>query len=295
VAAGPAAAQIPTPVETPFFAERVSAGELPPVAQRLPTEPIVVDLIAKGRSIGVPGGEITSLVARARDIRYMSVSAYARLVGYNDKLTLEPEILRSVDNQEDQIFTFHLRAGHRWSDGKPFTAEDFRYFWEDIANNRELSPAGPPDFILVDSKNPQFESLDELTVRYSWHKPNPRFLPNLADPRDPYIYRPAHYLKQFHAKYANKARLEKITKNQKLKSWASLHNRMDDMFENTNPDLPTLQGWRVTNAAPAMRFVFERNPYYHRIDTKGQQLPYVDRVIFDVAAGGLMAAKANAG
>src|SRR3954466_562833 len=70
---------------------------------------------------------------------------------------------------------------------------------------------------------------------------------------------------------------------------------MDDMFENTNPDLPTLQGWRVMNAAPATRFTFERNPYYHRVDATGQQLPYIDRVIFDVAAGGLMAAKANAG
>ena len=46
---------------------------------------------------------------------------------------------------------------------------------------------------------------------------------------------------------------------------------------------------------PATRFVFERNPYYHRVDATGQQLPYIDRVILDVAAGGLMAAKANAG
>jgi peptide/nickel transport system substrate-binding protein len=67
------------------------------------------------------------------------------------------------------------------------------------------------------------------------------------------------------------------------------------MNEQSNPELPTLQGWRVTNAAPASRFVFERNPFYHRVDTRGQQLPYVDRILFDVAASGLMAAKANAG
>ena len=67
------------------------------------------------------------------------------------------------------------------------------------------------------------------------------------------------------------------------------------MYENTNPDLPTLQAWRVMNAAPATRFIFERNPYYHRVDPTGQQLPYVDRIIMDVAAGGLFAAKANAG
>ena len=67
------------------------------------------------------------------------------------------------------------------------------------------------------------------------------------------------------------------------------------MNEQSNPDLPTLQAWRVTNAAPANRFTFERNPFYHRVDAAGHQLPYVDRIIMDVAAGGLLAAKANAG
>jgi peptide/nickel transport system substrate-binding protein len=282
-------------VETPLFAERVGKGELPPVAQRLPKEPMVVDLAAKGRSIGRPGGEVTSLVARGRDIRYMSVQSYARLVGYTEKLALEPDLLAKLENENDQTFTFRLRDGHRWSDGHPFTTADFRYYWEDVANNPEVSPAGIPEFMMQDGKPPRFEILDERTVRYSWDKPNPRFLSQLAGPRDPFLYRPAHYLKQFHTKYANKGKLEDIAKKQKLKSWAALHNRMDDMFENTNPDLPTLQGWRVMNAAPATRFTFERNPYYHRVDATGQQLPYIDRVIFDVAAGGLMAAKANAG
>ena len=294
VAAGSAAAA-ESPVETPLFAERVKRGELPPIAERLPKEPVVVDLAAKGRVVGKPGGEVVSLVARARDIRYMSAHSYTRLVGYTEKLALEPDVLAKVDNENDQVFTFHLRPGHRWSDGKPFTAEDFRYYWEDVAQNKDLSPAGVPDFLLVESKPPRFEILDEHTVRYGWHKPNPRFLPQLAGPRDPFIYRPAHYLKRFHAKYADKAELDEAAKKQKLKSWAALHNRLDDMNEQTNPDLPTLQPWRVTNAAPAQRFVFERNPFYHRVDTKGQQLPYVDRVVLDVAAAGLMAAKANAG
>src|SRR5215211_6362796 len=282
-------------VETPLFAERVRKRELPPIAERLPNEPLVVDLAAKGRSVGKPGGEVTSLVARGRDIRYMSVQSYARLVGYTEKLALEPDLLAKLENENDQIFTFRLRDGHRWSDGHPFTTDDFRYYWEDVAHNPEISPAGIPEFMMLDGKPPRFEILDERTVRYSWDKPNPRFLSQLAGPRDPFLYRPAHYLKQFHTKYANKGKLEEAAKKQKLKSWAALHNRMDDMFENTNPDLPTLQGWRVMNAAPATRFTCERSPYYHRVDATGQQLPYIDRVIFDVAAGGLMAAKANAG
>ena len=225
----------------------------------------------------------------------MSANTYTRLVGYDEALKLRPDLVERVDASEARVFTFVLREGHRWSDGQPFTSEDFRYFWEDVALNKELSPAGAPEFMLVDGKRPQVEVIDARTIRYSWDKPNPRFLPTLAQPRDPFIYRPAHYLKRFHAKYADKAALEEAAKAQKLKSWAALHNRLDDMNEQTNPDLPTLQAWRVTNAAPASRFIFERNPFYHRVDGSGQQLPYVDRIVLDVAAGGLMAAKANAG
>jgi peptide/nickel transport system substrate-binding protein len=273
--------------ETPFFKD--NAKNLPPIAERVPSTPLVVD------AMGRPGGEIVTLVPRARDIRYISTYSYTRLIGYDRHLQLQPDLLEKVDNQDDMVFTFTLRAGHRWSDGTPFTAEDFRYYWEDIALNKELSPAGPPEFMLVDGKPPRFEVLDERTIRYSWDKPNPRFLPQLAGPLDPAIYRASKYLKQFHAKYADQTTLEEKAKQQKLKSWAALHNRMDDMKEQTNPDLPTLMPWRVTNAAPANRFVFERNPYYHRIDKQGHQLPYLDRIVMDVSASGLFAAKANAG
>ncbi|EIM25558.1 ABC transporter substrate-binding protein [Microvirga lotononidis] len=275
--------------DAPFFAEQVKAKKLPPLAERLPKDPIVV------KAAGHYGGDIVTLVPRARDIRYISTFAYTRLVGYDQNLQLQPDLLEKLDDEGDRVFTFTLRAGHRWSDGSPFTAEDFRYFWEDVAQNQDLSPAGPPEFMLVDGKPPRFEVLDERTVRYTWDKPNPRFLPQLAGPLDPGIYRASAYLKQFHAKYADKVSLEEKAKQQKLKSWAALHNRMDDMKEQTNPALPTLMPWRVMNAAPANRFIFERNPYYHRIDSQGQQLPYVDRVIMDVSAPGLFAAKANAG
>ena len=281
--------------ETPFFAENVARGEMPRAAERVPAEPRVVDLAAKGRRVGRPGGSIVTLVSRARDIRYLSAYAYARLVGWTEAFELEADILKSYDVQEGRIFTLRLREGHRWSDGHPFTADDFRYWWDDVAHDNELSPAGLPEFMLVDGQPPVFEVLDPLTVRYTWQKPNPRFLPELAGARDPYIYRPAHYLKTFHAKYGDKEKLLAMAKQQKMKSWAAQHNRLDALYDQTNPDLPTLLAWRITNAAPAQRFVFERNPYYHRLDAEGRQLPYVDRIVVDIAAGGLLAAKANAG
>ncbi|WP_230532978.1 ABC transporter substrate-binding protein [Microvirga roseola] len=277
-------------VEQPFFRDAVARNELPPIEQRVPETPLVAE-----KAQGQYGGDIVTLVPKARDIRYLSTYAYTRLVGYDRNLVLQPDLLESVENIDDRVFTFTLRKGHRWSDGHPFTAEDFRYYWEDVALNKNLSPAGAPEYMLVDGQLPRFEVLDERTVRYSWDKPNPRFLPRLAGAVDPGIFRPAHYLKQFHAKYADQAALEEQAKKQKLKSWAALHNRMDDPKELTNPNLPTLLPWRVTNAAPATRFVFDRNPYYHRVDGEGHQLPYVDRIFMDVSAPGLFAAKANAG
>jgi peptide/nickel transport system substrate-binding protein len=279
-----------TYVEPPLFAEKVAKKELPPLAERLPQAPLVV-----GPAGGQYGGDIVSLVSRPRDIRYISTYAYTRLVGYDRNLQLQPDLLEKLDNEGDRVFTFTLRAGHRWSDGSPFTTEDFRYYWEDVAQNPDLSPAGPPEFMMVDGEPPRVEILDERTVRYTWDKPNPRFLPQLAGPLDPGIYRASAYLKRFHAKYADKAALDEQAKKNKLKNWAALHNRLDDMKEQTNPDLPTLMPWRITNTAPATRFIFERNPYYHRVDNKGQQLPYVDRMIMDVSGSGLFAAKANAG
>lgn len=282
-------------VETPMLGARVQSGALPPIAQRLPSVPLVVDLQARGREPGRHGGEIVTLVARSRDIRYISAYSYARLVGYDADLKLQNDLVERVEVEDERAFTFVLRAGHRWSDGQPFTSEDFRYWWEDIANAKDLSPAGPPEFMLVNGKPPSFEVLDALRVRYTWDAPNPRFLPTLAQPRDPFIYRPAHYLKPYHARYGDKTKLEVMARGLKMKSWAAMHNRLDDMFENSNPELPTLQPWRITNAAPATRFMFERNPFYHRVDPMGRQLPYIDRIIADVATGGLMAAKANAG
>ncbi|WP_430512829.1 ABC transporter substrate-binding protein [Pannonibacter phragmitetus] len=267
----------------------------PPVSERVPQEPLIVDMEASGRKTGVPGGEINTLIGRARDVRLINVWGYARLVGYNEDLQLVPDILKDVDVVDGRIFTLHLRKGHKWSDGRPFTSEDFRYFFEDVVSNPELTPAGLPPFLLAGGKGPLFEVLDETTVRYSWDSPNPLFLPELALSRPPFIYRPAHYLKQYHTRYGDPAIIERAAAAQKARSWAALHNKLDDMYNAGNPDLPSLQPWVRITGESDQRFVLVRNPYYHRVDSTGQQLPYVDRVIMTVADGKLIPAKTQAG
>ena len=277
--------------ETPSLAAQVASGALPPVSSRLPNEPALAEL----ETIGRPGGELRMLMSSPKDTRLMVVYGYARLVAYTPALAIVPDMLESVDVEDGRIFTLHLRAGHKWSDGKPFTAEDFRYWFEDVAENQQLSAAGLPAVLLPNREPPKFAVLDERTVRYSWAIPNPLFLPALAGPDPLFIYRPAHYLKQFHAKYAKKEPLDALVKKVGVRSWAALHNKLDVMYRNDNPDMPSMEPWILKTSLPADRIVFERNPYYYRVDGAGHQLPYIDRIVLNIAHSRIIAAKTGAG
>lgn len=281
--------------EPPFFAEQVAAGKLPTVGQRLPNEPSVARLNSDYQTPGEYGGSMRMLMAKSKDIRMMMVYGYARLVAYNEKLELVPDLIKSLDNDGNKSFTFHLLPGHRWSDGTPFTSEAFRYFWEQVATNDQLSKFGPPNTLVLDGELPKVEILDELTVRYSWSRPNPYFLPALAAPRPLFIYRAGHYLKQFHADFVDKETLDKLVDEYGVRNWAGLHLRKDHNYKFDNPDLPTLQPWRATTFPPSEQFVFERNPYYHRVDDKGKQLPYIDKVIVNIVSKDLIPAKTGSG
>jgi peptide/nickel transport system substrate-binding protein len=256
-----------------------------------PLEPSVATMEA----IGQRGGDLHMLAASSQDTRLLVVYGYARLVGYDRDLNLVPDILKDVEVEDGRVFTLRLREGHRWSDGAPFTTEDFRYYWEDVANDEQLSPFGPPSQLLVEGEPPVVEILDPLTVRYSWSSPNPFFLPALAGARPVFIYLPAHYLKQFHKDYADPAELARKVEEDRARDWAQLHGRRERMYRFDNPDLPTLQPWMIRTWPPAVRFIAERNPHYHRVDAEGQQLPYIDRVILEVVGDQLIPVKTGAG
>ena len=282
-------------LEPDVLTEKVAKGDLPPVDQRLPAEPRRIDVKAMGREPGQYGGTARMIIGSQRDIRYMTIFGYARLVSYDEHLDLKPDILLSYDVEQGRIFTFHLRPGHKWSDGHPLTSEDFRYSWEDVLNNDDLSPGGLSPYLLVNGKSPKFEIVDDLTVRYTWDSPNPDFLPQLAAAQPLRLAMPAHYLKQFHKKYQSKEKLEELVKKNKAKNWKQLHIRKSQSYRPENPDLPTLDPWRNTTNLPAEQIVFERNPYFHRVDENGRQLPYIDRFELNISSSTLIPAKTGAG
>jgi peptide/nickel transport system substrate-binding protein len=261
----------------------------------LPRVPRVVNLGAMGRTPGRPGGSLTMLIGGQRDIRYMTVNGYARLIGYDELLSFQPDILESFTADDDRIFTFRIRDGHRWSDGHPFTAEDFRYCWQDVLKNKKLRKGGPPAELMSAGKEPVFEVLDDLTVRYTWDDPNPGFLPRLAAAQPTVIAMPAHYMKQFHGDYQDEAKLDQLMKENDVESWKDLHAKMSRSYRPENPDLPVLDPWINTTKPPADQYVFVRNPYFHRVDENGLQLPYIDRWVLNVSASGIISAKAGAG
>jgi peptide/nickel transport system substrate-binding protein len=219
--------------EIPSLIARVEAGHLPPMAQRLPDTPAVANFDEK--QIGEYGGTIRMLMGKAKDIRMMVVYGYSRLVGYDDKLNLKPDILEKVEVEENRIFTLHIRPGHRWSDGIEFTAEDFRFFWQEKATHPVLSPYGPPPAMMRTEEIPRFSGIDKYTVRYTWKVPNPYFLPALAGPSPLFIYMPAHYMKQFHADHLSEEETTAKVKQAKKRNWRGLFFSKGRQYTLTNP------------------------------------------------------------
>jgi peptide/nickel transport system substrate-binding protein len=161
--------------------------------------------------------------------------------------------------------------------------------------NEDLSPVGPPHEMMVDGEAPQFEVIDDLTVRFTWSQPNPEFLPALAAPRPVFLAMPAHYLKDYHAKYVDPDKLDEMVKAANLSDWTRLHMRMARQYRPENPDLPTLDPWRNSTEPPSDQFVFVRNPFYHRVDAQGRQLPYADAVVITMGSTDLIPPRRAAG
>ncbi len=295
-----ASAAIPTVVradttDSAFLKKRIEAGELANLAQRLPMHPRVINLQSMDRQPGQHGGSLRMLIGRQKDIRYVPIYSYSRLIGYDEQLHLVPDILESFTIDDGRIFTFHLRAGHKWSDGSELTSEDFRYFWEDVILNTDYLRGGPPVSLKVDGRVAKFEALDSLTVRYSWDLPNPLFLTKLAAPIPQTLALPSAYLRQFHASYQDPEQLANLVEQYRVDDWVGLHRKMSRQNRPENPDLPTLEAWHPTTAAPAEQFIFERNPYFHRVDEQGKQLPYIDRLVMNVSSSEIIGAKTATG
>lgn len=272
--------------EAPQLAQLVQAGELPPVEERLPLEPMVIPVVDR---IGEYGGNWNSGMVGIGEFgiafRYI---LYDNLVRWNEDYSgAVPNIAKSWDVNEDASeFIFYLREGMRWSDGEPFTSADIVFWFEDILSNPELSPGGQPNWLRVEGQPAEISAPDDYTVVIRLAQPNSLFLQRLATSDSQQMTGiQAEYAKQFHINYNPNA--NDLATEAGFPSWAEhFQSRVMDASGASsaraqNPDLPTLTPWRLVER-PTERVVFERNPYYWKVDPEGNQLPYLDRVVFEI-------------
>jgi peptide/nickel transport system substrate-binding protein len=286
--------------EAPMLAEKVKAGEIPPVEERLPQEPFVVGpgVIISEQDLpdwkpGQYGGTVRFLHSVANwnpDIFMASIENFFMAPGIGID-GLQPNLLSAYKVENDnKDFTFTLRKGLKWSDGVPVTTEDVKFAYEDVMLNEKLFPTFPQKFRSggkSDGEPMKLEIIDDFTFKIMFAEPYGGFLRELAIKSwQTYtdLLKPKHYLVQFHPTYTPMDKLQPLLDELKLTDeWWNLFNTKDcTTWELTNPmcvGFPALWAWiSVKNENPGV-LEFVRNPYYHRVDTEGKQLPYVDKVI----------------
>jgi len=278
--------------EAPQLAELVKAGKLPPVAERIGQDPLVIKPV---HEIGKYGGTWRRGFTGPADFwnGYRCCSGPDHLLFWDytgDKVV--PNIAKGWEMGDGgRTLTLHLRRGMKWSDGHPFTAADFVFWYEDMYQNKELVPT-PAAAMMINGKPGELQKVDTYTVRFQFPEPY-YLLPDVLAGSTPLGgqawqglvgmggYAPAHYLKPYHPKYVSKEDLERKVKDAKVDNWVRLF-----LFKNDwalNPELPVVSPWKTVTPINTPTWTLERNPYSIWVDTEGNQLPYIDRVVLTLA------------
>ncbi len=264
--------------EAPMLAERVKAGTLPPVKKRLPRAPLVV---TPHDRIGTYGGTWETALLGAADTAWLGRTvAYDRLVhwdlGWNKII---PNIAESYEVSADaKVYTFKLREGMRWSDGKPFTSDDIMFWYDAVFSNDTLT-AAKPLYLQTRNKPVVVEAPDATTVRFTFAHPNGLFLQWLATYDTGFDLVPKHYLAQFHEDH--NPHVADLVAKEKVPNWSELFLRKNDLWGNI--ERPRLHAWVPKNPiGEGDHLEFERNPFYFKVDPDGSQLPYLDKVVYSI-------------
>ncbi len=282
--------------EAPALAALVKDGKLPAVDKRLP-EPSQLFVIKPLDQIGKYGGNWRRAFTGPADHENGN-----RIVSADKILTFDytgtrimPSLARDWKVSDDgKTTTIYLRKGAKWSDGKPLTADDFIFWYEDIYLNKNIVPTPFFEF-QIDGKDGKMRKIDDYTVAFEFPEPYAFFAYQLAGStaigaglatRGAFqnwggAYAPAHYLKQFLPKYSSEEAVNKRAKDLGFDNWVSLlRNRYSWAL---NPELPVMTPWKTVSPINTPTWAMERNPYFWGVDTAGNQLPYIDRITMSLA------------
>lgn len=260
--------------ESPLLAELVAAGKLPPVGERVGSEPLVLrapDGIGRYGGTLVTAGPTPDRLRRAAIVEF----GYANLVRWGHMgYPIAPNVARDWEVNEDFTeWIIHLRKGMRWSDGHPFTADDILYWWEEEIEFF----GGYPGYMLANGEPGDIERIDAHSIRITFPHPYSLFFERLMETNS--FYAPRHYLERYHPERGDPAFIKAEMTRLNAVTPRSLYNSLDD-FE--NPHHPRLTPWVVRERPRNSPFFLVRNPYFYGVDEAGNQLPYIDRIMIQV-------------
>lgn len=263
--------------EAPALAAKVEAGELPPVADRLPIDPMVVECSEAIGSYGGTWRQAVTVGTKGHALGHLGFPIGLSIIMYGqDNATIVPNIASDFSVSEDcTTFTFTLRKGMKWSDGAEVTMADVEFWWYDQLHNLEISPS------ITEWEGCEFEVIDEYTFQLKYAESRPLQLAKFAYASNSIFVLPSHYLKQFHPNYVSEDEMAALLDEHGFDNWVSLYGDRND--HTTNMDRPVLSPFVLTcDPATTNTLTFARNPYYWCVDEDGKQLPYLDNAVLEI-------------
>ncbi len=274
--------------EAPMLAEQVAAGDLPPVEERLPAEPLVIEpaeMIGQYsdtwlRAFTGPGDRQNIERMNNDYAIFWDASATERV----------PRLLKEWESNDDATeWTFYLREGTKWSDGEPLTADDYLFWYTEILGNELLVPS-LPWYMNWGGEPAVFEKIDEYTFKIIFAQPFPTWPVTMSTSTVAGHFNngrvglglvaPEHYIGQFHANVAGEEAAEQLAADAGFDGW-HLH-LLAKNDAHMNPELPVLTQWKPVTTIASDQYILERNPYFWAVDSAGNQLPYFDRVSLEL-------------
>jgi peptide/nickel transport system substrate-binding protein len=265
--------------EAPELAAMVAAGSLPPVEQRLPSNPLVQLPLSQEKFIGTYD-----------DVGFIQIcvvcdgQSSGRGAEHSGSANIYARVFESVTPSDGgRTWTFKLREGTKWSDGVPYTTEDVRFWYDDLVLYEPFHElwGGVGEGGQFATNPATLNVIDDYTYSLTYGEPNIGDLGLLQE--GVATFHPKHYLSQFHPNHNTPAQMDAMVRES---GFATILEFFDDKRDwyglfHRNPDRPTLGPWELTVGAPSETPIFTRNPYYVGVDAEGQQLPYFNEIHFD--------------
>ncbi|TXK85151.1 ABC transporter substrate-binding protein [Paenibacillus sp. N3.4] len=269
--------------EAPMLASLVSAGSLPALAERMPI-PADIKIEEVVDEIGQYGGDWKMPWMGPSDKWGVGQPTEEALFRFNKEGNkVEPNVAKGFEvNADSTVFTIHLREGMKWSDGVPLTADDVLFYWEHMLTKGTFGKKTYDAYYSVDPVTgnkalAEVKKIDNYTFTVTHKYPSVQFLERVAIDNK-WFFAPAHFHKTILPEFVGDAKTLEITKK-----WGYEDPKVflveTGYYDWLHKEIPTLRAWVPKTDPNSDQFIMERNPYFWKTDTKGKQLPYIDRIV----------------